>query len=75
VFGMSAYTIISSIWKIAAARPTSPILKVFSRKCGVSETKEPGMAIETSCVRRVGAVFSFKVFKRVSRKDLRLTVF
>jgi len=65
---MSGYTIISSIWKIAAARPTSPILKVFSRKCGVSEKKEAGMAIETSCVRRIGADFSFKVFKRASQK-------
>jgi len=45
---MSGYTIISSIWKIAATRPTRPILKVFSRKCGVSETKEAGMATETS---------------------------
>jgi len=44
---MSGYTIISSIWKIAATRPTRPNLKVFSRKCGVSETKEAGMATET----------------------------
>jgi hypothetical protein len=30
------------------------------------------MAIETSCVRRMGADFSSKVLKRVSQKHLRL---
>ena len=34
-----------------------------------------GMAIENSCVRRIGTDLSFKVFKRVSQRDFRLNVF
>jgi hypothetical protein len=43
---MSGYSKISSIRKMAAALPMKPILEVFSRRCGVSETTEAGMAIE-----------------------------
>jgi hypothetical protein len=37
---------ISPILKIAAALPIKPVFEVFSRKCGVSETTEAGIAIE-----------------------------
>jgi hypothetical protein len=37
---------ISFTLKIAAALPIKPIFVVFSRKCGVSEATEAGMAIE-----------------------------
>jgi hypothetical protein len=36
---------ISSTLKIAAARPIKPTFAVFSRRCGVSETVDAGMAI------------------------------
>jgi hypothetical protein len=36
---------ISSTLKIAAARPIKPIFEVFSRKWGVSEITDAGMAI------------------------------
>lgn len=38
---------ISSTLKIAAALPIKPIFEVFSRKCGVSETTEAGIAIQS----------------------------
>jgi hypothetical protein len=37
---------ISSTLKMAAARPIKPIFEVFSRRCGVSETTEAGIAME-----------------------------
>jgi hypothetical protein len=36
---------ISSTLKIAAALPIKPIFEVFSRKCGVSEITDAGIAI------------------------------
>lgn len=36
---------ISSTLKIAAALPIKPIFEVFSRKCGVSETTDAGIAM------------------------------
>ena len=38
---------ISSTLKIAAALPITPIFEVFSRKCGVSETTEAGIAMQS----------------------------
>jgi hypothetical protein len=38
---------ISPILKIAAALPIKPIFEVFSRKWGVSETTEAGIAMES----------------------------
>jgi hypothetical protein len=32
---------------MAAALPTKPIFEVFSRKCGVSETMEAGIAMHS----------------------------
>lgn len=37
---------ISLMRNMAAALPMSPIFAVFSRRCGVSEATEAGMAIE-----------------------------
>ena len=34
--------------------------------------RKTGMAIETFCVRRIGADFSFKVFKRASQKRFKI---
>ena len=36
---------ISSILKMAAVLPIKPIFEVFSRRCGVSEMTDAGMAI------------------------------
>jgi hypothetical protein len=38
---------ISSTLKIAAALPMKPIFDVFSRKCGVSEITDAGIAIDS----------------------------
>jgi hypothetical protein len=47
IFGLSGQIMISSTLKIAAALPIKPILDVFSRKCGTSETTEAGIAMES----------------------------
>ena len=38
---------ISETLKMAAARPIKPIFDVFSRRCGVSETTDAGIAIDS----------------------------
>ena len=45
IAGLSGYTMISFILKMAAALPVSPIFAVFSLRCGVSEMIDAGMAI------------------------------
>ena len=69
--GSSWYTIISSILKIAAVLPIKPIFEVFSRRCGISEITDVGIAMvsfffsmgDSAFLRRVfyGYAFSLKV--------------
>jgi hypothetical protein len=46
---------ISSTLKIAAALPIRPIFEVFSRKCGVSETTDAGIAMQSFFLSKLAA--------------------
>ena len=46
ILGLSGYMMISSMLKMAAALPIWPIFEVFSRRWGVSEMTDVGMAID-----------------------------
>ena len=43
---LSGKIMISSILKMATTLPINPIFEVFSRRCGVSEMTDVGMAID-----------------------------
>jgi hypothetical protein len=60
---------ISSILKIAAALPINPIFEVFSRKCGVSEITDAGIAIASFFLLISHAPFTENLYAYVQLKS------